>query len=937
MARERHHNALPSGYKLHWYVIGTVIGKGGFGITYLALDTNLDQRVAIKEFLPVELATRSDNSHVHPISEDHSDTYGWGLDRFVTEARTLAKFRHPNVVRVMSVFEANSTAYMVMEYERGESFEKVLKAGTITSEAKLRSLVMPLLDGLKVVHEAGFIHRDIKPDNIYLRESGTPVLLDFGSARRAIGVATRTLTALVTPGYAPFEQYDTSTAGEKKQGPWTDIYSLGATLYRAVTGSGPPDAMGRVNAVMGGTDILKPASEAASGDYSPEFLAAIDWALEFLPENRPQSVDQWRVVLAGRATRPAPTVIPNLTTDFARAAPTEVRTQIADPSSAGDSAAPGTTGRRSGTDSGKSGAPPSSRKSAGASLTPKGDGTAGLVATDRIAPPALPRGNGDPVRKHRAGTSLSRRIAEVATVALIFAAMGAWYFLTQPSHRPRPQKVVAAVDDTQSTEKVPSAELLAASRIAEQKAAAEDLARIDEQRARERDEQAAELASARAAARFERNRADVERLLREATADLAADRLTTPVDNNAFSRFRAVLAMDPANDAALEGLHGILTRYLVLAKAAANENNFELAGRYLDKAGAVSPGAESIAAARVALDKRHKANAEERLRVEAQARQAAEEERQLMEAARRATEEERKRLQTARLAAEEERRRITAEREAEIERQRLEQEAIVTAKLEADFKKSQEIAALLGAAEEAFEANRMTSPSDDNALSRYKSVLAIEPRNVDADAGIQRIADRHVQLAMEEIAAYRFDQAESLLDQADTVYAGLPGIAPARQKLRAGRAAYDGRRPNATPPFRMTMLPVTGANTCGIDGLTSEVENFGTGYLRRDTDLNLVTTFTNLNDSWQDSGINKEPRAARLYVLGRKQKLDGGLMYWYSAVGTQCIKVHMDAYLIDLQTRTVYAEEGPKSDIRDMTQSLIKQFKNGRRALAGAP
>ena len=190
----------------------------------------------------------------------------------------------------------------------------------------------------------------------------------------------------------------------------------------------------------------------------------------------------------------------------------------------------------------------------------------------------------------------------------------------------------------------------------------------------------------------------------------------------------------------------------------------------------------------------------------------------------------------------------------------------MTAKLETDFKKSQEIAALLSAAEEAFEANRMTSPSDDNALSRYKSVLAIEPRNVDADAGIQRIADRHVQLAMEEIAAYRFDQAESLLDQADTVYAGLPGIAPARQKLRAGRAAYDGRRPNATPPFRMTMLPVTGANTCGIDGLTSEVENFGTGYLRRDTDLNLVTTFTDLNDSWQDSGINKEPRADRLYV-----------------------------------------------------------------------
>ena len=338
MTPARHHNALPSGYTLHWYVIGSVIGKGGFGITYLALDTNLDQRVAIKEFLPMELATRSDDSHVHPISQDHGDTYGWGLDRFVTEARTLAKFRHPNVVRVMSVFDANSTAYMVMEYERGESLEKLLKAKQISGEAKLRSIVMPLLDGLNVVHAAGFIHRDIKPDNIYLRENGTPVLLDFGSARQAIGVATRTLTALVTPGYAPFEQYDTSKTGEKKQGPWTDIYSMGATLYRSITGKGPPDAMARVNAVMSGTDILQPASEAASEEYSPAFLSAIDWALEFLPENRPQTVDAWRAVLAGREPRPGPAVIPNVTTDFARAAPTEVRTQVAESATGGASA-----------------------------------------------------------------------------------------------------------------------------------------------------------------------------------------------------------------------------------------------------------------------------------------------------------------------------------------------------------------------------------------------------------------------------------------------------------------------------------------------------------------------------------------------------------------------------------------------------------------------
>ena len=931
MARERHHDALPSGYKLHWYVIGSVIGKGGFGITYLAVDTNLDQRVAIKEFLPVELATRSNDSHVHPVSEDHSDTYGWGLNRFVTEARTLAKFRHPNVVRVMSVFEANSTAYMVMEYERGESLEALFKAKKLSGEAKLRALVMPLLDGLKVVHEAGFIHRDIKPDNIYVRENGTPVLLDFGSARQAIGVATRTLTALVTPGYAPFEQYDSSKAGEQKQGPWTDIYSLGALLYRAVTGSGPPDAMGRVNAVMGGTDILRPTSEIASGDYSPGFLSAIDWALEFLPENRPQSIDEWRMVLAGRGTRPPPLVIPTVTTDFARAAPTEVSPQMGEPASASGGGAPPAT---AGTGSRNSGAQSSGRIAARKPGTSADRATPGMVATDRIAPPAPPRGSGPQQPKRPDHRGVGRRAAEVTAVVLIIAAMAAWYLLTQPTERVPSRKAIAA---TEPAEKVPSAELLAASKVAEQKVAAEQQARRDEQRAREKTEQESALAKAQAAAEYERKRADVERLLREATADLAADRLTTPAGKNAFSRYRAVLALDPANEAALQGLHGILTRYLALSKAAANENSFDLARSYLDKAAAVSPGAESIAAARVAIDRRLTAHEEERQRIQSEARKSADEERQRMEAARRATEEERKLLEAARLAADAERRRITADREAEIERQRLDQEAIVQAKLETDFKKSQEIAALLGAAQEAFEANRLIAPPDDNALARFESVQAIDPGNAEADAGIQRIAERYVELAEADIAAYRFDKAESLIDQANTIYAGIPSLVPARQKLRGGRAAYDGRSPIANPPYRMTMPPVTGTNTCSIDDPMPEIERLGANFLSRDGDLNYVPSSSNIDNSWEDSGINKEPRGERLYVLGKKEKLDGALMYWYRAVGTQCYKVHVYAYLVDLQTRTIYAQEGPKSDLQDLTKTLIEQFKNGRRSLARSP
>jgi hypothetical protein len=536
------------------------------------------------------------------------------------------------------VFEANSTAYMVMEYERGESLEKLLKAKKISGEAKLRALIMPLLDGLKVVHEAGFIHRDIKPDNIFLRENGTPVLLDFGSARQAIGVATRTLTALVTPGYAPFEQYDTSTAGEKKQGPWTDIYSLGATLYRAVTGAGPPDAMGRVNAVMAGTDILKPATEAAKGEFSPAFLTAIDWALEFLPENRPQSIDEWRVVLAGRGTRPAPIIVPNVTTDFARAAPTEVHTQVLDTASDGGGTPPAATGTggRPATGSAGTGSRPSAGRSARKTATTSGRAAPGMVATDRIAPPA-PRRGSDQEPKRRDHRSIGRRIAEVTAVVLIIGAMGAWYYLTQPTERAPSRRPIAT---SEPAEKTPSAELLAASKAAEREAAAEEQARLDEQRAREKAAHEAELEKARAAAERARKSADIERQLREATQDLAADRLTTPADSNAFSRYRAVLALDPANEAALQGLHDILTRYLVLAKAAANENNFDLARTYLDKAGAVSPGAESIAAARVAVDNRMKAREVEKQRIESEARKAAEEERQRMEAARRATEEE---------------------------------------------------------------------------------------------------------------------------------------------------------------------------------------------------------------------------------------------------------------------------------------------------------
>ena len=289
---DKHRNSLQPGYKLHWYHIIKILGQGGFGITYLAHDTNLDQQVAIKEYLPTDLAVRENDISVHPVSEGHRESYEWGLERFISEARTLAKFKHHNIVRVLSVFTENNTAYMVMEYEHGEPMDALIKNRKTIEEEKLKSILMPMLDGLEQVHKEGFIHRDIKPPNIYIRTDGSPVLLDFSSARQSLGIQTKTLTTMVSPGYAPFEQY---TSKSDKQGPWTDIYGLGATLYRAVTGIGPTDAMDRSEALLHtNKDVYVPASKIAHENYSEGFLAAIDHALLFKTDERPQSIGEWR-------------------------------------------------------------------------------------------------------------------------------------------------------------------------------------------------------------------------------------------------------------------------------------------------------------------------------------------------------------------------------------------------------------------------------------------------------------------------------------------------------------------------------------------------------------------------------------------------------------------------------------------------------------------
>ena len=285
-------NALPAGYALQEYRIEKVLGVGGFGLTYLALDSNLNLRVALKEYLPDDVAARAADNSIGPRSPAAADTFGWGKRRFLDESRTVASFRHPNIVRVMRFFEANGTAYMVMEFVEGAALTDWMKTRRPLPEAQAASLIGPLLDGLQVVHKAGFLHRDVKPGNIYVREDGSPVLLDFGSARQR----SSDLTTIVSPGFAPFEQYHE----RGNQGPWSDLYALGGVLYWMVTGNRPHEAAARIKA-----DTMPSALQTGDrGVYRPAFLAAIDWALAPSEDQRPQSVPEWRDALLGGAAAP---------------------------------------------------------------------------------------------------------------------------------------------------------------------------------------------------------------------------------------------------------------------------------------------------------------------------------------------------------------------------------------------------------------------------------------------------------------------------------------------------------------------------------------------------------------------------------------------------------------------------------------------------------
>ncbi len=285
----RHEHALPKDYQLYDYQVGEVLGEGGFGITYLCYHQQADKHMAIKEYLPGDLAVRVGGLRVKAKSTEAQADYDWGLDRFMQEGHTLSLFDHPNLVRIYRSFKANGTAYIVMDYVEGETLSAYFKRHGKLNEAELKAVLLPILDGLEKVHQQDFLHRDIKPANIVIRHTDRqPVLIDFGAARQAIGAKSRDITKILTEGYAPIEQY--SSRG--KFGAWTDIYALGVVSYVALCGRNVEAAGDRML-----NDELIPAAELAKGMASQEFLRAIDTALNNRPEDRPQSVGEWRGML----------------------------------------------------------------------------------------------------------------------------------------------------------------------------------------------------------------------------------------------------------------------------------------------------------------------------------------------------------------------------------------------------------------------------------------------------------------------------------------------------------------------------------------------------------------------------------------------------------------------------------------------------------------
>ena len=291
-------NCLPLGTRLAEFELTAIIGEGGFGIVYQAFDHSLQRTVAIKEYMPSSLAGRGADKSVVVRSKRQQDTFNTGLKSFIHEARLLAQFDHPALIKVYRFWEENKTGYMAMRCYEGVTLKRIIENDpTRVTEAWLRFVLKPILEALEVLYKVQILHRDISPDNIIIQRTGEPVLLDFGAARQIIGDMTQALTVILKPGYAPIEQY--ADDASMQQGPWTDIYSLSAVVYALIVKKPPPTSVARMI-----NDPIETLETGANPGFSQEFLSAVNRGLAVKPDDRPQSIDQFRTLLGIGPTAP---------------------------------------------------------------------------------------------------------------------------------------------------------------------------------------------------------------------------------------------------------------------------------------------------------------------------------------------------------------------------------------------------------------------------------------------------------------------------------------------------------------------------------------------------------------------------------------------------------------------------------------------------------
>jgi len=289
---EAQSSALPIGSKLKEFEIVSILGAGGFGITYKVKDTNLDTMMVIKEYMPNAFASRNNNTTVTCISTN-LDTFEWGMQRFLEEARTLRRFDHISIVKTHRVFRANNTAYFVMDFYEGETLDDYLKRhpNKQFSQDEILSVMMPIIEGLKVVHKEKFLHRDIAPDNIFLRQTKPPILIDFGASRNALGVQSQNISAIVKHGYSPPEQYTSNSI----QDGTTDLYAISAVIYEMITGAKPPESTHRQTEMLNDNrDPIENIEQKYKDRFSSSFLKTIKLGLSIRQKDRIQTIREFQ-------------------------------------------------------------------------------------------------------------------------------------------------------------------------------------------------------------------------------------------------------------------------------------------------------------------------------------------------------------------------------------------------------------------------------------------------------------------------------------------------------------------------------------------------------------------------------------------------------------------------------------------------------------------